>query len=207
MAVQAFFATGVLCQTGVDHDGNSPNISAEAPLLDQSSTEAGSRLFVGNLTMHSEASNAPPNVPEYVDDMVGEGDPSAPLVCSNNLKQIGLALHTLDAGECSLDICAQNSPPASPEPVTYTGGHFALEVDGHSSSHLSLRSNRLIFGPALQPRAEPDCAPPNPRRREGRGFFVSCPHNHLPQSSSASRFTAGAFGFLNFNQSHERPET
>ena len=27
-----------------------------------------------------------------------------------------------------------------------------------------------------------------------------------PQSSSASRFTAGASGFLNFNQSGERPE-
>ena len=31
-------------------------------------------------------------------------------------------------------------------------------------------------------------------------------HPRLPQSSSASRFTAGASGFLNFNQSAERPE-
>ena len=29
---------------------------------------------------------------------------------------------------------SQNSPPASPEPVTYTGGRFALEIDGHSSA-------------------------------------------------------------------------
>jgi hypothetical protein len=28
----------------------------------------------------------------------------------------------------------------------------------------------------------------------------------LPQSSSASRFTAGAFGFLTFTQCGERPE-
>jgi hypothetical protein len=30
--------------------------------------------------------------------------------------------------------------------------------------------------------------------------------DHLPQSSSASRFTAGASGFLNLSQSGERPE-
>ena len=30
--------------------------------------------------------------------------------------------------------------------------------------------------------------------------------SHLAQSSSASRFTAGASGFLNFSQSFERPE-
>ena len=53
--------------------------------------------------------------------------------CTNNLKQIALGVHALDAGECN-DICAQNSPPASPEPGTYTGGRFALEIDGHSSS-------------------------------------------------------------------------
>ena len=29
---------------------------------------------------------------------------------------------------------------------------------------------------------------------------------HLPQSSSASRFTAGAFGFLNLSQSGDRPD-
>jgi hypothetical protein len=29
---------------------------------------------------------------------------------------------------------------------------------------------------------------------------------HLPQSSSASRLTAGASGFLNFSQSGERPD-
>jgi hypothetical protein len=31
-------------------------------------------------------------------------------------------------------------------------------------------------------------------------------HFPLPQSSSASRVTAGAFGFVIFNQSGERPE-
>ena len=31
-------------------------------------------------------------------------------------------------------------------------------------------------------------------------------HRSLPQSSSASRFTAGAFGFLHLSQSRERPE-
>ena len=41
---------------------------------------------------------------------------------ANNLKQIVLTVHALDAGDCSLDICAQNSPPASPEPVTHAGG-------------------------------------------------------------------------------------
>jgi hypothetical protein len=30
--------------------------------------------------------------------------------------------------------------------------------------------------------------------------------DHLPQSSSASRFTAGAFGFLNLSQSGDRPD-
>ena len=30
--------------------------------------------------------------------------------------------------------------------------------------------------------------------------------SHRPQSSSASRFTAGASGFLNFSQSGERPD-
>jgi hypothetical protein len=31
--------------------------------------------------------------------------------------------------------------------------------------------------------------------------------NHLPQSSSRSRLTAGAAGFLNLSQSRERPLT
>jgi hypothetical protein len=41
--------------------------------------------------------------------------------CTNNIKQIAIAIHALDAGECTVDICAQDSPPASPEPVTHTG--------------------------------------------------------------------------------------
>jgi hypothetical protein len=35
---------------------------------------------------------------------------------------------------------------------------------------------------------------------------ISHRERSLPQSSSASRFTAGAAGFLNFSQSFERPE-
>ena len=58
---------------------------------------------------------------ENADSVTGAGDPSAPMHCANNLKQIAIALHALDAGECSVDICAQNSPPASPEPVTHAG--------------------------------------------------------------------------------------
>jgi hypothetical protein len=50
-----------------------------------------------------------------------EGGPRAPFVCANNLKQIGLAIHALDAGECSVDICPKNSPPTSPESVNPRG--------------------------------------------------------------------------------------
>jgi hypothetical protein len=32
------------------------------------------------------------------------------------------------------------------------------------------------------------------------------PDSHRPQSSSASRFTAGASGFLNLSQSGDRPD-
>jgi hypothetical protein len=60
------------------------------------------------------------------------------LESANNLKQIVLAVHALDAGECSVDICAQNSPSASPAPDNssrgYTAGHFALELEGHNAS-------------------------------------------------------------------------
>lgn len=71
----------------------------------------------GVLTVHS--GNATPDVPEYADDAVG--DPGAPMESANNLKQIAIAIHALDAGECSVDICGQNSPSASPEPVTHAG--------------------------------------------------------------------------------------
>jgi hypothetical protein len=56
----------------------------------------------------------------WVADVTYERAASQP-ESANNLKQIVLAVHALDAGECSLDICAQNSPPASPEPVTHAG--------------------------------------------------------------------------------------
>src|SRR5262245_36574642 len=54
---------------------------------------------------------------------------------ANNLKQLAIAVHVLDAGECSVDICAQNSPPATPEPVTHAGwGPWEVVLSGHSSS-------------------------------------------------------------------------
>ena len=72
---------------------------------------------------------------ENADSVTGAGDSSAPMDSANNLKQIAIALHALDAGECNVDICAQNSPPASPEPVTYTGwGSWEVVLGGHSSS-------------------------------------------------------------------------
>ena len=40
------------------------------------------------------------------------------------------------------------------------------------------------------------------RERHFSGYLALC----LPQSSSASRFTAGAFGFLTLTQSGDRPE-
>jgi hypothetical protein len=75
--------------------------------------------------------------PENADSVTGAGDPSAPMDSGNNLKQLGIALHALDAGDCSVDICAQNSPSASPAPDNsrgYTAGHFALELEGHNAS-------------------------------------------------------------------------
>jgi Ca2+-binding RTX toxin-like protein len=77
--------------------------------------------------------NAAPDVPECADDAVG--DPSAPMDSANNLKQIAIATHALDAGECSVDICGQNSPSAGPEPVTHAGwGPWEVVLSGHSSS-------------------------------------------------------------------------
>ena len=85
----------------------------------------------GVLTVHS--GNAAPDVPEYSDDAVD--DPSAPMESANNLKQIAIALHALDAGECSVDDCGQNSPSASPEPVTHAGwGPWEVVLSGHNSS-------------------------------------------------------------------------
>jgi hypothetical protein len=53
--------------------------------------------------------------------------------------------------------------------------------------------HEAVVGPHIHPEGE-----------VGSGFQR---HPLLPQSSSASRFTAGAFGFLNLSQSYERPET
>jgi hypothetical protein len=79
----------------------------------------------GVLTVHS--GNATPDVPESADDAVG--GPSAPMDSANNLKQIAIAVHVLDAGECSVDICGQNSP------VTHAGwGPWEVVLSGHSSS-------------------------------------------------------------------------
>jgi prepilin-type processing-associated H-X9-DG protein len=79
---------------------------------------AGSHLLYQDFVV--PVSNLDPYVFTSVDHMVG--DPSAPMMDSaNNLEQIAIAIHALDAGECSVDICAKNSPSASPEPVTHTG--------------------------------------------------------------------------------------
>jgi hypothetical protein len=56
--------------------------------------------------------------------------------------------------------------------------------------------DRLQFGRHQQPAA-------NDARLIGKADLLSSFGNHR-QSSSASRFTAGASGFLNFNQSGER---
>ena len=77
---------------------------------------------------------------ENADSVTGAGDPSAPMDSGNNLKQLGIALHALDAGECSVDICAKNSPSASPAPDNsrgYAAGHFAFELEGHNASKQS----------------------------------------------------------------------
>src|SRR5262249_12661538 len=88
-------------------------------------------FYGGVLTVHS--GNAAPDVWEHADDAVG--DPSAPMDSANNLKQIAIALHALDAGEYSVDICAQNSPPATREPVTHAGwGPWEVVLSDHSSS-------------------------------------------------------------------------
>ena len=79
----------------------------------------------GVLTVSS--GNAAPDVLEYADDAVG--DPSAPMESANNLKQIAIAFHALDAGACSVDICGQNSP------VTHAGwGPWEVVLSGLGSS-------------------------------------------------------------------------
>src|SRR5215475_11231745 len=79
----------------------------------------------GVLTVSS--GNAAPDVLEYADDAVG--DPSAPMESANNLKQIAIAFHALDAGECSVDICGQNSPITHAE-----WGPWEVVLSDHGSS-------------------------------------------------------------------------
>jgi hypothetical protein len=52
-----------------------PDYGTGSFLISSIANPASTRLFVGNLTMHSEAPNAAPGVPELVDDVVG-GDRS-----------------------------------------------------------------------------------------------------------------------------------
>jgi Ca2+-binding RTX toxin-like protein len=85
------------------------------------------RAFFNSGVLTVRSGNAAPDVAEYADDAVG--DPSAPMESANNLKQIAIALHALDAGECSVDICGQNSP------VTHAGwGPWEVVLSGHGSS-------------------------------------------------------------------------
>jgi hypothetical protein len=59
------------------------------------------------------------------------------LESANNLKQLVLAVHALDASDCSVDICAQNSSPsASPAPGESVHG-FGLDR-GHMGSSFDL---------------------------------------------------------------------
>ena len=131
MAVQAFFNFGVLSVAG----------NAAPGVLETS------RTFQINFPSQSGPGDEGPEESivfyygklgsENADNVTGAGDPSAPMHCANNLKQLGIALHALDAGDCSVDICAQNSPLASPAPDNsrgYTAGHFALELEGHNAS-------------------------------------------------------------------------
>jgi hypothetical protein len=130
MAVQAVFNFGVLT---VHSDNAAPetsrtfqiNFPSQSGPGDEGRPEESIAFDYGKLGS------------ENADSVTGAGDPSAPMDSANNLKQIALAIHALDAGECSVDICAQNSPPASPEPVTYTGwGHFEIVLDGHIDANL-----------------------------------------------------------------------
>ena len=77
-----------------------------------------------------------PQTGAWIADVTYERAASQP-ESANNLKQIVLAVHALDAGECSVDMCAKNSPSASPAPDNsrgYAAGHFALELEGHNAS-------------------------------------------------------------------------
>jgi hypothetical protein len=102
----------------------------------------------GVLTVHS--GNATPDAPEYADDAVG--DPSAPMECANNLKQIAIAFHALDAGACSDDICGQNSP------VTHAGwGLWEVVSSGHgSSAGGDFGHADMLFGAADHPPLSED---------------------------------------------------
>src|SRR5262245_29943998 len=85
------------------------------------------RAFFSSGVLTVRSGNAAPDVLEYADDAVG--DPSAPMECANNLKQIAIAFHALDVGGCSVDICGQNSP------VTHAGwGPWEVVLSGHGSS-------------------------------------------------------------------------
>src|SRR5262245_10555471 len=85
------------------------------------------QAFFKNGVFTVSSGNAAPDVLEYADDAVG--DPSAPMESANNLKQIAIAFHALDAGACSVDICGQNSP------VTHAGwGPWEVVLSGLGSS-------------------------------------------------------------------------
>src|SRR5262249_15366274 len=85
------------------------------------------RAFFSSGVLTVRSGHAAPDVLEYADDAVG--DPSAPMESANNLKQIAIAFHALDAGACSVDICGQNSP------VTHAGwGPWEVVLSGLGSS-------------------------------------------------------------------------
>ena len=57
---------------------------------------------------------------ENADSVTGAGDPSAPMDCANNLKQIVLAVHALD----SVQRLYLHSTPRQPAPHQTTRGHI-----------------------------------------------------------------------------------
>ena len=67
-----------------------------------------------------------------------------------------------------------------------------LPASSYAVSSSTEALHEAVVGPHIHPEGE-----------VGSGFQR---HPPLPQSSSASRFTAGAFGFLNLSHSVERPE-
>ena len=116
--------------------------------VNYSSGDTLTRQYVVTSIEHAATGNDNPDVLIFVDDVVG-GDASRQLG-RFTLSVPDMELNEVDVGHadllfsenapggagCSAYICGQNSPQVSPEPVTYTGGHFELVLEGHSDANL-----------------------------------------------------------------------